>query len=93
MAIGLECYKILTGIAESVQHTKPPAPTTGPLTNIPIGRPWEMVAVDILEVPVSQNSNHIYIIMMIYMLFSDIEFTTVTKRTRQKCIGKYDYFH
>ena len=37
--------------------TKPPAPATAPLTSIPIGRPWEMIAVDILEVPVSQNNN------------------------------------
>ena len=49
------------------QRTKPPAPTTAPLTNIPIGRPWKMVAVDILEVPVSQNSNCYLLVIPHYM--------------------------
>ena len=46
--LGLKCCKILKGIVESTlcQHTKPPAPTTAPLS-IPIVTPWEMVAVDI----------------------------------------------
>ena len=49
------------------QRTKPPAPTTAPLINIPIGRQWEMVAVDILEVPVSQNSNRYLLVIQNYM--------------------------
>ena len=39
------------------QWTKPTAPKRAPLINIPVGRPWPMVAVDILEVPVSSNNN------------------------------------
>ena len=39
------------------QCTEPPTPTKAPLTSVPIGRPWEMTAVDILEVPVSQHNN------------------------------------
>ena len=35
------------------QRTKPTLPTNAPLSSVPIGRPWEMVAVDILEVPIS----------------------------------------
>ena len=31
------------------QCTKPPAPTYAPLTTVPIGKPWEMVAVDVLQ--------------------------------------------
>ena len=38
------------------QRTKPTAPKRAPLINIPVGRPWQMVAVDILEVPVSSNN-------------------------------------
>ena len=49
------------------QRTKPPVPTTAPLTNIPIGRPWEMVAVDILEVPVSQNNDRYLLVIQDYM--------------------------
>ena len=45
------------------QQTKPPAPQQVPLTNVPIGRPWQMVAVDILEVPVSSR-NHRYLLVV-----------------------------
>ena len=33
------------------------APVRAPLTSTPVGRPWQMVAVDILEVPVSYKNN------------------------------------
>ena len=39
------------------QQVKPSAPTKAPLTNVPIGKPWQMVAVDVLEVPMSPNGN------------------------------------
>ena len=42
------------------QRTKPPMPTHAPLTTVPIGSPWEMVAVDILRVPVSQYNNRYF---------------------------------
>ncbi|KAL5506793.1 hypothetical protein EMCRGX_G008533 [Ephydatia muelleri] len=45
------------------QQTKPTAPKRAPLINIPVGRPWQMVAVDILEVPVSSNNNR-YILVV-----------------------------
>ena len=35
------------------QQAKLPAPTPPPLTNVPIRGPWQMLAADILEVPVS----------------------------------------
>ena len=35
------------------QQSKLPAPTRAPLTPIPIGQPWQMIGVDILEVPMS----------------------------------------
>ena len=35
------------------QQTMPPVPQRVPLTSTTISRPWQMVAVDILEVPVS----------------------------------------
>ena len=39
------------------QQAKLPAPVRAPLASIPVGRlrPWQMVAVDVLEVPVSYN--------------------------------------
>ena len=38
-------------------------PVRSPLTNIPIGRPWQMIAIDILEVPVStKNSRYLLVI-------------------------------
>ena len=42
-------------------------PTHVPLTTVPIGRPWEMVAVDILQVPVSQHNNHYLLVIQDYM--------------------------
>ena len=35
------------------QKAKPPMPQRAPLVNVPIGRPWQMVAVDILKVPLA----------------------------------------
>ena len=37
-----------------------------PLTNTPIGRPWHMVAADILEVPVSSNNNCYLLVVQDY---------------------------
>ena len=42
------------------QTSKLPSPTRAPMVNTPIGNPWEMLAVDILEVPISRN-NHRYL--------------------------------
>jgi len=34
---------------------------------VPIGKPWEMAAVNILEVPVSQHNNHYLLVIQDYM--------------------------
>lgn len=49
------------------QRTKPPAPASAPLVNAPIGKAWEMVAVDILEVSVSHNNNCYSLAVQDYM--------------------------
>ena len=54
MARDVERYCRECGVC---QQAKLPAPTRAPLTSIPIGRPWQMIAVDILEVPLSHNNN------------------------------------
>ena len=48
------------------QRSKLPAPTRAPLTNVPIGRPWQMIAVDILEVPLSTNNNRYLLVVQDY---------------------------
>ena len=48
------------------QQAKLPAPQKAPLTNVPIGRPWQMVAVDILEVPLSFNNNRYLLVVQDY---------------------------
>ena len=48
------------------QRTKPTAPKRAPMINIPVGRPWQMVAVDILEVPVSSNNNRYILVVQDY---------------------------
>ena len=45
------------------QQAKLSTPTPAPMTNIPIGRPWKMIAVDVLEVPRSVNNN-IYLLVI-----------------------------
>jgi len=35
------------------QQSKLPAPTRSPLISLPVGKPWEMIAVDVLEVSIS----------------------------------------
>ena len=48
------------------QQTKPTAPKRAPLINIPVGRPWQMVAVDILEVPLSSCNNRYLLVIQDY---------------------------
>ena len=45
------------------QRSKLPLPQHAPMNNI---RPWEMVAADILEVPLSVNNNHYLLVVQDY---------------------------
>ena len=44
----------------------PPAPEKAPLISMPIGRPWQMVSVDILEVPISSRGNRYILVIQDY---------------------------
>ena len=46
--------------------SKPPAPQCAPMSSVPIGKPWQMVAADILEVPVSANNNCYLLVIQDY---------------------------
>ena len=48
------------------QRSKLPMPTPVPMTNIPIGRPWQMLAVDVLQVPVSSRGNRYLLVIQDY---------------------------
>ena len=48
------------------QQSKLPTPMRAPLTNVPIGRPWQMIAADILEVPHSTNNNQYLLVVQDY---------------------------
>ena len=52
---------------ERCQQSKLSMPQRAPLTNIPIGRPWQMVAVDILEVPLSTGNNRYLLVVQDYV--------------------------
>ena len=56
--ITLYCRECVT-----CKSSKPPSPQKAPLVSIPIGKPWEMVAVDVLKVPDSCQ-NHRYILVI-----------------------------
>ena len=48
------------------QQAKLPNPNRAPMCNIPIGKPWEMLAADILEVPVSRQNHRYLLVVMDY---------------------------
>ena len=41
-------------------------PQRAPLQNVPIGQPWQMVAVDILQVPLLTNNNRYLLVLQDY---------------------------
>ena len=48
------------------QQYKLSMPQCAPLTSLPIGRPWQMIVVDILEVPLSVNNNSYLFVVQDY---------------------------
>jgi transposase InsO family protein len=48
------------------QESRPPRPQPAPLQNVPIGAPWQMVAIDILEVPTSTSNNRYLLVFQDY---------------------------
>ena len=48
------------------QAFKSSAPQKAPLINIPIGKPWEIVTVDILQVPLSSRNNQYLLVIQDY---------------------------
>ena len=46
--------------------SKPPAPQRAPMASVPIGKLWQMVAADVLEVPVFSNNNRYLLIVQDY---------------------------
>ena len=48
------------------QQCKLVTPQRAPLTSIPIGQPWQMIAADVLEVPVSSNNNRYILVVQDY---------------------------
>ena len=48
------------------QQSKLSMPQRAPLTSMPIGKPWQMIAVDILEVPRSLNNNRYLLVVQDY---------------------------
>ena len=48
------------------QESRPPRPQPAPLQNVHIGAPWQMVAIDILEVPTSTSNNRYLLVFQDY---------------------------
>ena len=54
------------------QESKLPMPVRSPLTNILIGRPWQMTVIDILEVSIStKNSRYLLVIQYYFTKWAD----------------------
>ena len=84
------------------QKAKPPLPPRAPLVNTPIGKPWQMLAIDILEVPVSPNNNRYLLVIMDYFTkwaeavpLPDQKATSITKAVIKLCssFGVPDVIH
>jgi len=69
------------------QQSKLPLPPRAPLMNIPIGRPWQMIAVDILEVPVSCN-NHRYLLVVQDYFTKWADAIPLTDQTAERITGE-----
>jgi len=48
------------------QQSKLPMPQRAPLHKIPIGQPWQMIAVDIFQVPLATNNNRYLLVIQDY---------------------------
>ena len=48
------------------QQRKQPLHTKAPMTSIPIDHPWEMVAIDVLQVPMSYQHNKYLLVVQDY---------------------------
>ena len=84
------------------QTSKLPSPTRAPMVNTPIGNPWEMLAVDILEVPISRNNHRYLLVVMDYFTkwadaipLRDQKATTITDAVVKICssFGMPDILH
>lgn len=78
------------------QSSKPPAPQKVPLISMPIGKPWEMVAVDVLTVPTSCHNNKYILVIQDYFTkwaeaipLPDQTASTIT-RELSKCFPSMD---
>ena len=63
MAKDVEHYCSICGIC---QKAKLPLPQKAPFILVPIGAPWQMIAVDILEVPISTNNSCYLLVVQDY---------------------------
>ena len=48
------------------QQAKLPTPVKAPLMSLPMGSPWEMLVVDVLEIPLSLNGNRYLLVVQDY---------------------------
>ena len=56
--VDFHCHECIT-----CQKTKLPTPPHAPLINVPIGQPWEMIVVDIVEMPISSSYNRYLLVV------------------------------
>ena len=59
--VDLHCRECL-----ECQKSKPSLPSKAPMVNMPVGRPWQMIAVDVLKVPPSTRNNKYLLVIQDY---------------------------
>ena len=59
--IDLHCRECL-----ECQKSKLPLPSKAPMVNMPVGQPWQMIAVDVLKVPPSTRNNRYLLVIQDY---------------------------
>lgn len=68
--IGCTCLVTWNNTVKShkCNASKQSAPVRAPMTSTPIGKPWQIVVVDILEVPVSSKNNRYLLAVQNYFI-------------------------
>ena len=64
--IGMATDVTYCELCDSCHRAKDSFPPRVPLINTPIGKPWEMIAVDVLKMPISSKGNQYLLVIRDY---------------------------
>ena len=71
---------------------KPPMHVRAPMTSVPIGKPWQMIAIDFLEIPLSYNNNRYLLVVQDYFT-KWVDAIPMPNQTAQRIVSKLVLFY